>query len=61
MDWKQYAANRLGEPSTVRGLICLAVLLTGWQLSDSEIDSVVPVFALAVDAVLKAVLPDSVK
>lgn len=61
MDWKQYAVNRLQEPTTVRGFICLLVLLTGWQLSGEQIDNVVPVFALAVDAILKALLPDSVK
>ena len=61
MDWKQYAINRLQEPSTVRGFICLMVLLTGWQLSGDEIDNIVPVFALAVDAILKALLPDVVK
>ena len=61
MDWKQYAINRLEEPSTIRGFICLLVLLSGWQLSGDEIDNIVPVFALAVDALLKALLPDSVK
>lgn len=61
MDWKQYAANRLQEQTTIRGFICLLVLLAGWQLSGEEIDNIVPVFALAVDALLKALLPDSVK
>ena len=61
MDWKQYAINRLAEPTTIRGFICLLVLLAGWQLSGDEIDNIVPVFALAVDALLKALLPDSVK
>ena len=61
MDWKQYAINRLEEPSTIRGFICLLVLLSGWHLSGEEIDNIVPVFALALDALLKALLPDSVK
>lgn len=61
MDWKQYAINRLQEPTSVRGFICLLVLLAGWQLSGEQIDNIVPVFALAIDAILKALLPDSVK
>ena len=61
MNWREYMANRLQEPSTIRGFICLLVLVAGWQLSGEEIDNIVPVFALAVDAILKALLPDSVK